>query len=119
MKIDVAVFIAFDCQSGFISSTPNLGHAAGTRTFTMRYDTEDMNAPAQFCNHYPPRADAYWMTDKDGVLFALHATDTDKKIRSRAERFPVDYCSDPAEGEALQEAADDAAAANGQFGVGA
>lgn len=114
MLIDIPVTIKFDCESK-IAQGP-LDHA---RIFTMRYDTVDTDKEAQWTDHYPPRPDAHWITDTQGVLFDLLTSAADKSIRRMAEADPETYCADPAEGKVLAAQLEQERADHGQFGVGA
>jgi len=80
MMIDIPVFIAFDCSDGY-AATVRRNHQ---RVFTMRFDTDDGDKPAQFCTSYPPTARSHWSTDKDGVLFAMFSRECDEAIKRRA-----------------------------------
>lgn len=113
MIIDVPVLIAIDCQnSGAMNSYTS------KQVVTMRCDTENTDAPTSYTIGYPPKPNATWMTDPIS-LWDLVYGDAWTRLKKRAERWPVDYCADEAEGTALQETVDADMAANGQSGVGA
>ena len=114
MLIDIPVTIKFDCESK--SAQGPLDH---TRVFTMRYDTTDTEAAAQYVDHYPPRPNANWITDAQGILFDFLSSAADKAIKKSAEADPETYCSDPTEGKVLAEEIEQRRADNSQFGVGA
>jgi hypothetical protein len=112
MLIDVPVTICFDTQD------PR-GPQRIEHTFTMRYETDDTDKPAQWCRDYPPDKRSRFYTNDDGLLFDLLPRNAEKVIAQRAARSPIDYCADEAEGEALQNALDEARAQDGAFGAGA
>lgn len=114
MLIDVPVTITFDHDSRW-----RAGQRSHSRIFTMRYDTEDNDAPAQYCLQYPPPDKARWSVDKDGILFDLFTSDADSAIKKAAAADPVTYCVDAAEGLRLECELEESREANSQFGVGA
>ncbi len=92
MWIDIPVVIAFDSEQ---NGRP-LNH---TRTFALRIDIDDDDAPCQFAYTYPGKE---WHTDKDGAIVGLLPHGAYEKIVKAARANPYDYCSDDAEGERLQ-----------------
>jgi hypothetical protein len=87
MLIQIPIFMHFDCSSIF-----NLRSAADSRVFTLRYDTEaDLNRHAEWTDHYPPRPNAHWIADEQGVFFDLFTSRGDKEITRRAEQDPETY----------------------------
>ena len=109
MLIDVPVTIDFDAQT--------TGRPKSPATYTLRWDLDEIKSPVLVTNHYPPRENASW---SDGsVLLDLMPAKTHNKICWAARRYPADYCADEDEGQRLQDEADEQAAADGQFGVGA
>lgn len=114
MLIDVPVLIAFDCKDQYA-----VPRAPGRVIFTLRYDTTDTDVRAQWCASYPPPANAHWVEDEHGVLFAFLTSSAEKKIAEAAAKFPTDYCADAKEGEILEEEIEQQRAANGRSGVGA
>jgi hypothetical protein len=111
MMIDLPVTIDFDAQT--------TGRPKNPRTFTLRFDLDDTDAPAQVTDHYPPKDKANWWPDKDGVIFGLLPSNSYQKIERNARRYPYDYCADEDEGRRLQDEIDAQREADGQFGVGA
>lgn len=106
MLIDIPVLIAFDCT--------DMGRAyTHKRTFTMRFDVDKEDEPAQYATRYPPRATESWWADHTGLLFDLMPHGAYDKIVKDARRSPVDYCADEAEGERLQAEVDEQRAADG------
>lgn len=87
MLVDVPVTITFDHKE----PTRHGGRAYST-VFTMRYDTDpNIDTPAQWVNHYPPRPNAHWSTDEKGLLFALLTGDADRSIKRMADEDPETY----------------------------
>lgn len=91
MMIDVPVFIAFDCNPHSSRHSNQVAYCAGSCVFTLRYDTNDGDKPAQFCTGYPPTERSFWVTDKDGVLVGMLDSKTDQKLTKRAEEDPIGY----------------------------
>ena len=86
MLIDIPIYIAFNTDPIHASA-----YHDGQRVFTMRYDIHDEAAPAQYTDHFPPRANATWSTDTHGVLFALFARTTEERIKFKAMLYPPEY----------------------------
>lgn len=86
MLIQIPVIIIFDA-----ASIHNLGASAGQRAFTVRYDTEDTDRHAEWCNYYPSRPDTHWIVDEQGVFFDLLTSAADKAITRRAEQNNASY----------------------------
>lgn len=87
MLIQIPIMIHFDA-----ADLLNLRHAADHRVFTLRYDTNpDSVRPTEWCNHYPPRDNAYWIADEQGVFFDLFTAKADKTITKRATDDPETY----------------------------
>lgn len=99
MLIDVPVLIAFDCKDQYA-----VPRAPGRQIFTLRYDTTDTDVRAQWCGSYPPPANAQWILDEHGVLFAFLSSAAEKKIAEAAAKYPTDYCADAKEGESREAA---------------
>lgn len=85
MKIQFPITILFDAMDARTAGFH------GRRTFTMRYDPADTDAPAEYCRNHPPRQGDQWVVDKDGVLFDLFQHDTCKLIEARALADPEGY----------------------------
>jgi hypothetical protein len=103
MLIDVPCVICFDCED----PRAHTQQARFERKFTLRFDTDDTDAPAQWVNRYPPKPGDKFYTDESCVIFDMMPEGADKAMKQRAARNPVDYCADPAEGEVLQKALDE------------
>ncbi len=86
MLVDLPCTIIFDHDSSW-----RAGERGNCRIFTMRYDTTNTDLPAQWTNHYPPRQDAHWLIDEQGVLFDLLTAAADHRIKERAEADPENY----------------------------
>jgi hypothetical protein len=84
MLIQIPVTITFDVEGTASYRRP-------PRVFTMRYDTEDTDRPADYCNQYPPPKDAAWYQDSAGVLFEFMSSAIDKAITKAAEADPESY----------------------------
>ena len=94
MLIDIPVVIEFDCVDTNRAFTTK-------RIFTLRFDVDDDNIPAQYALTYPPRSGTFF-ADEYGIMFDLMTAGTYEKIVKEARRNPIDYCADEAEGERLQ-----------------
>jgi hypothetical protein len=88
MLVEIPVTITFDHQEP--TRPGGRGHS---KVFTMRYDTVDTDVLAQWTGHYPPRPNAHWITDTEGVLFDLFTAEADKSIRRMAEQDPETYAA--------------------------
>lgn len=84
MLIEIPVEICFDARNDGFSRPLS-------RLFTLRYDLVDTDREAQYCDHFPPRPKAVWVTDKAGILYDLFVRDQDEDIRRRAEADPEAY----------------------------
>lgn len=88
MLVEIPVTITFDHLT---PATP--GGQSHSKVFTMRYDTVDTDVCAQWTDHFPPRPNAHWITDEQGVLFDLIPASADRSIRDRAEKDPETYAA--------------------------
>ncbi len=88
MLVEVPVTITFDHDN-----PQRPGMAGHSKVFTIRYDTVDTDVPAQWTDHYPPRPNAHWITDEQGVLFDLFTSSADQSIRRMAEQDPETYAA--------------------------
>ena len=88
MLIEIPVTISFDHHI-----PERAGGHAMSKVFTMRYDTTDTDVQAQWTDHYPPRPNAHWITDTQGVLFDLLTSSADKALRDLAARDPETYAA--------------------------
>lgn len=86
MLVQIPVTITFDHAQPHVQ-----GGRAMSNVFTMRYDTVDTDRSAEWTDHYPPRPNAHWITDEQGVLFDVLTSSADKAIRDMAERDPETY----------------------------
>jgi hypothetical protein len=88
MLVQIPIMIAFDCsQAATVQS-----HSAGYKVFTLRYDTNpDIAKAAEYCDHYPPRENAHWRADEQGVFFDLFTASADRFITKRATDDPETY----------------------------
>jgi hypothetical protein len=81
MRVQIPVVIAFDCHHAASVQS----RSAGYKVFTLRYDTNpDIQRDAEYCDHYPPRANAVFRPDSDGIFFDLFTASADKVITKRA-----------------------------------
>ncbi|HCE08727.1 MAG TPA: hypothetical protein DEQ40_09040 [Oxalobacteraceae bacterium] len=116
MKIDIPIVILFDCND-----YAHANRAKSAKQCTLRVDTEDANVPNEIFDHYPPRDDAVAKNlgePADGVM-AMMSRATWDAIKKAAARNPYDYLvGTDEERDIAQEEADEARAANGQFGAG-
>lgn len=115
MKIDLPVTILFDCQK---TDHRSIERAAAKLVCTLRFDTEDHAVSVELFQGYPTKDAANLGEPADAILCGLTATQL-QKIKTKAHRWPSDYCTDEAAGLILQEEIDQEAAHNAQFGVGA
>lgn len=95
MLIEIPVVIAFDCEQ---NGRP-LKHA---RTFALRIDIDDDDAPCQYALTYPTDAKTLWSPDTDGNIVGLLPHGAYEKIVKAARAEPYNYCADTVEGERLQ-----------------
>lgn len=115
MLIDVPVTVVFDCDSTMRVNRYGDSHG---RTFMLRYDTEDTDAPARYTAGDPQNPAARWVVDKEGIFFELMSSGVEAKISARAAKYPADYCADQADGERRQIELDDEAVRQRLVAVG-
>ncbi len=125
MKIDLPITIIFDCQA---TDAASIMRAAGHVIGTLRYETDGDGRDAVLFGSYPPNDKPFLVAGRmhtpegepaQGVLAFIPAA-ADKKINSKAARWPEDYMVGTEEEIAIaQEDANDEAAQNSQFGAGA
>jgi hypothetical protein len=88
MLIEIPCSLTFDC-------TPDgtqRNHGSNARLFTLRYDTDpSVQVAAEYTDHYPPRPNAHWIADEQGLFFDLFTSRADRTIRERAEDDPESY----------------------------
>ena len=120
MKIDLPITIIFDCQD-FRSV-----QGFQTKNFipcvcTLRFDSEDEDAPVELFASYPPEERPDYPSCENGEgLLAVLTSEQFRKLVNRAKRNPYDYgVGTEAERTVAQAEADEAAAQDGQFGAGA
>jgi hypothetical protein len=90
MIVEIPVTIIFD-HDAELSANVFDAYRAGRRVFGMRYDTLDLNAPAQWTPYWPPSPHAAWHIDTEGLLFSFLTARADRAIRERAENDPETY----------------------------
>jgi hypothetical protein len=88
MLVQIPVVIAFDSHHAATIQS----RSAGYKVFTLRYDTNpDIARAAEYCDHYPPRDNAIFRADADGIFFDLFTASADKTITKRATDDPETY----------------------------
>lgn len=102
MKIDIPMMLCFDTQS-LASPYHAPKHLV---TFTWRIDKDDSNDFGECCIGYPPTAASHWFPGNSAGPAEFLTSRIWSRIQADAEKSPVDYASDPAEGERLQVIAD-------------
>jgi hypothetical protein len=120
MKIDLPITIIFDCQDyGAVSGYQRKNFLP--YVCTLRFDSEDENAPVELFNNYPPEeAPGYPSCENGDALLTVISIHDFQRIVARAKRNPFDYgVGTEAERTIMQEEADEEAAQDGQFGAGA
>lgn len=93
MLIDIPVFISFNADNANNAYRNSLSNVFGS-TFTLRFDPENPDVPAQYATKYPAQPLTKFWPFEAATLFEFMPRNTEKRLIELAKRDPESYFTD-------------------------